>query len=160
VQRSQQRACPNLLAFQLSHANRTISQAEQNRVEGHKMHRIPTGQESPIRTTFHRDAISRIDRSPVLLVSASCHSSTKTHHVVVGLLLSLLLLLLSLLGLGGGTTSSGGGGRASTSTSGWDGSELLGSLRDELWVSSFSKYYMRTDLVELEAVFKTRPVKD
>ena len=62
----------------------------------------------------------------------------KTCHVVIGLLLSLLLLLLSLLLSGSGTTGSGSGGRATTSTSGWDGSELLGSLRDELWVSDYS----------------------
>lgn len=50
-------------------------------------------------------------------------------HVVIGLLL-LLLLLLSGRGVGrggGGTTSSSGGG-----TSGRNGSELLGTLGDEL----------------------------
>jgi len=99
------------------------------------MHRIPTGQESPIRSTFHRDAISRIDRSPKIVSLVLHHQVKQTYHVVVGLLLSLLLLLLSLLGLGSSTTSSGGGGRATTSTSGWDGSELLGSLSDELYVS-------------------------
>jgi hypothetical protein len=42
---------------------------QHQRLEGHMMHRIPIGQESPIRSTFHRDAISRIDRSPVPSVS-------------------------------------------------------------------------------------------
>jgi hypothetical protein len=46
-------------------------------VEGHMMHRIPTGQESPIRSTFHRDAISRIDRSPVLSVSRPITTSCR-----------------------------------------------------------------------------------
>ena len=50
-------------------------------------------------------------------------------HIVIRLLLGLLLLLLGLLG-GSGTTGSGGSSSGST-TSG-DGSELGGTLSDEL----------------------------
>ena len=50
-------------------------------------------------------------------------------HIVIRLLLGLLLLLLGLLG-GNGTT--GGGGSSSGSTTSGDGSELGGTLSDEL----------------------------
>src|SRR5690606_25592500 len=53
-------------------------------------------------------------------------------HILIGLFL-LLLLLLSLLLSGSSTTGSGGSTSGSTtSTTRWDGSKLLGSLRDQL----------------------------
>ena len=50
-------------------------------------------------------------------------------HIVIRLLLGLLLLLLGLLGRGSGTAGSGGSGSGATSG---DGSELGGTLSDEL----------------------------
>ena len=109
-------------------------------VEVQGMHRISKGPETPIRFTFHRNTISRIDRSPGLISQVhKFDSSQNTDHVVIGLLLGLLLLLLSLLGLGSGTSSSSGSwGGSTTTTTRWDGSELLRSLGDELEVSKIS----------------------
>jgi len=83
------------------------------------------------------ETLSRKDRSPVYQRPPK-HTSCQTHHVVVGLLLGLLSLLL---GGGGVTTSSGSWGGSTTGRSagsaGWDGSELVGTLRDELGLVLF-----------------------